>query len=180
MKNQKQFVVILCLLFAGYLAAAYLFNKTEKIGVVQMDKLVYEFKGMKEASERYSHKMKAWTAQSDSLEERLKALLYQIRIDSVNRDQARLKKNVETFLLVKQSYAEYIQNTQEKAREEDEEMTLGVVNQINEYIRAYAVQEGFDMILINTQQQSVGYVREKTDVTGKVLEYANKKYEGLN
>jgi len=156
------------------------FNTGEKIGVVQMDKLVYDFKGMKEATEKYSSKLRSWSAESDSLENNLKALLQQIRFDSISMDRERLERDIRTFRLFKRSYAEHIQNSEEKVLKEDKEMTLGVVNQLNEYIKAYAMKEGFAVIFINTQQQSVGYVKEKTDVTLKILAYANNKYDGVN
>lgn len=179
MEKYKNTALLICLIVSAYMVLDKIINRTQKIGVIQMDKLVYDFKGMKEATEKYSIKMKRWSAESDSLEGKLQGLLTQIRLDSINKDRNKLNRDIEAFVLYKRSYTEYVQNSQEKAQEEDKEMTLGVVNQVNEYIKAYAQQEGFDVILTNTQQQSVGYVKGMTDVTGNVLDYANKKYEGV-
>jgi len=179
MKNYNNIAISLCLIFSIYLVVDWIVNKTQKIGIVQMDKLIYDFNGMKEATDKYAAKMKHWSSESDSLEGKLQELLTQIRLDSLNKDKNKLNRDIQTFFLYKKSYTQYIQNTEENAKEEDKDMTLGVVNQVNEYIKSYAVEKGFDVILTNTQQQSVGYAKEMVDVTGQVLAYANKKYEGV-
>ena len=58
-------------------------------------------------------------------------------------------------------------------------MTVGVINQINEYMKSYAAEKGYDMILCNNNQyQNVGFAKEQIDITKQMLEYANKKYDG--
>lgn len=179
MKNYKNIILFFCLILSTYLLVDKLIHKPIKIGVVQMDKLVYEFKGMKEATMKYSNKMKQWGSQSDSLERKLEELLNQIKLDSINKDKNKLKQDIQRFVLYKRTFSDYVQNSEIKAQEEDKEMTLGVVNQLNEYIKSYASEKGYDIILTNSQQQSIGYTIEKVDITVLMLDYANKKYEGL-
>ena len=180
MKNTGNIALILCIAFAIYLTTEKIAGSNDcKTGVVQMDKLIYDFKGMKEATEKYTAKMNSWSSQSDSLETRLKVLYEQIRIDSLNKDQAKLDKDIKAFMIFKQSYAGYMRNMQENADKEDKQMTIGVVNQVNEYIKEYAKANGYDLILCNSQQQSVGYAKEQVDITQKLLEFANNKYEGI-
>lgn len=180
MKNLTNILLIVSLSISAYLLADNFFgSSSKKIGVVQMDKLVYDFKGMKEATEKYTKKMTSWSNQKDSLEKRLQELYNQIRIDSVNKDQAKLSRDIQIFMIFKQSYIDYTQNLDINADKEDKEMTAGVMNQVNEYIKNYAKEEGYDMILCNNAQyQSVGFGKEQIDITQKMLEYANKKYEG--
>lgn len=179
MKNTGNIALIICIALAIYMVAEKFTGSSNcKTGIVQMDKLVYEFKGMKEATENYAGKMNKWNAQSDSLESRLKFLYGQIRLDSLNKDQAKLDKDIKVFMIFKQSYAEYMHSVQENAGKEDKQMTIGVINQVNEYIKEYAGEKGYDLILCNSQQQSVGYAKEHIDITQKVLEFANNKYEG--
>ncbi len=151
----------------------------KKIGVISMEKLVYDFKGMKDATEKYTKKMSSWDAQTDSLEKKLQHMYNEIRIDSINKDRQKLNKDIRVFLVFKQSYMEYVQNIQAKAEKEDKNMTVGVMNQINEYIKSFAKEEGFDLILCNNAQyQNVGFSKDGIDVTQRLLEYANKKYAG--
>lgn len=143
-----------------------------------MDKLVYEFKGMKEATNRYSKKVKRWTDQSDSMQIKLKELYNQIHVDSIAGNKTKLERDIQTFLTFKQSYTAYLEKIDGYAENEDREMTLGIINQLKAYIEAYAEKEGFDLILLNTQQQNVGFAKKSLDVTVDVLEFANKNYEG--
>jgi len=179
MKNTGNIALVLCIAVIAWLAGErFSGGATKKIGVVQMEKLVYDFKGMKEASRKYELKMNGWGKQSDSLENRLRTLYSEIRLDSLNRDKKKLERDIETFMILKRTYAEQTEKMRENAAEEDKQMTIGVINQINEYMKAYAVEEGYAVILCNSEQQSVGHADEKTDITEKFLEYANKKYEG--
>lgn len=164
----------------AYLVADKLTNPAaHKIGIVQMEKLVYDFKGMKEATRSYALKTERWNTENDSLENKLKQLYQQLRIDSLQKNTAALKKDVQLFIAFKRSYTEYAQQLQETAAKEDKQMTLGVINQVNDYMQRYAKQYNYDVILCNSDQQSVGYAKEHIDITGQVLDFANRQYEGL-
>jgi outer membrane protein len=178
MKYTGNIALILSIAIGIYLMKEKMTTSSKKIGVVQMDKLVYEFKGMKEATERYTVKINKWNAESDSLKRRLQGLYEQLKLDSLNHDKTKLNKDIQVFLLFKQSYLDHAGRAEENAQKEDREMTLGVVNQVNEYIEKYAKSEGYDVILCNSDQQNVGYAKEKVDVTQEVLEFANKEYSG--
>lgn len=180
MKHTATIALILCLALAAFVITDKLTNSTaKKIGVVQMEKLVYDFKGMKEATEHYKNKLEQWKLQSDSMETKLKELYSQIRMDSLSRDQARLNKDINTFMIFKQAYADYVQATQERADRDDKQMTMGVINQVNEYMKLYAEKHGYDVIFCNSTQQSIGYAKDALDVTKDVLEFSNKQYEGV-
>jgi Skp family chaperone for outer membrane proteins len=165
MKKIPSIVLALSAVISIYLLVdKFTGSSAKKIGVVQMEKLVYDYKGMKDATEKYTRKMNSWNA---------------IRIDSINKDQQKLNKDIQLFLVFKQSYMENAQNMQANAEKEDKNMTLGVVNQVNEYIKSYAKDKGYDLILCNTDQyQNVGFSKEQLDITKDLLEYANRKYAG--
>ncbi len=162
-----------------FLVADKIFGKhTNRIGVVQMEKLVYEFKGMKEATAKYTSKLDKWNAESDSLQSRLKQMYDQIKLDSLSNDKEKLNRDVKAFVLFRQSYVDYTQNMQANAENEDKQMTIGVVNQVNEYIKKFAEEKGYDIILCNSQTQSVGYAKEQNDITPEILAFANAGFEG--
>jgi outer membrane protein len=151
-----------------------------KIGVVDMDKLVYEFRGMKEATNNYTNKMTDWTKESDSIENQLRKYVQDIKMDSLNGDKKKLNLDKQRFILLRKTYFEFQQKIQEKSQQEDQKMTSGVINQIKSYMEEYAVKNGFELILTNTQMQSVGYVRSVHDITHDVLIYSNDRFEGEN
>ncbi|MCE3297054.1 MAG: outer membrane protein (OmpH-like) [Crocinitomicaceae bacterium] len=151
-----------------------------KIGIVQMEKVVYDFKGMKEATKDFTGKMDSWSAETDSLKKKLEFFLYEIKLDSINGDKAKLEKDKQKFLLLRSSYIELQQKLTQQSQQEDQQMTIGVVNQLKQYMKEYAEENGYDLIISNTQMENVGYVGKSFDITDEVLSYANKKYEGEN
>lgn len=166
-----------CLIFVAYL----LFLKSgniAKIGVVDMDKLVYDFRGMKEATAFYTGKVEDWKHESDSLENELNQLVKEIKLDSLNGNMKKAAVDRQKFMLLRKNYYDFQQKIQEKSQSEDQQMTIGVINQLKAYMKDYATANGFELILTNTQMQSVGYVRSVHDITEDVLKYANEKYEG--
>jgi Skp family chaperone for outer membrane proteins len=180
MKYTGHIALIFSLSITIYLIADYCTGKAgAKTAVVQMDQLVYEFKGMKEASSDYGRKLDIWKRESDSLEQQLRGLYQQLREDSIRQDHRRLRQDLARFALLRRSYAEHAQNSQQHAEEKDREMTLGVINQLNEHIKNYAELQGYTVVLCNNgQQPSVGYAAGQADITKEVLAYANARYEG--
>jgi len=171
------------LILALILSVLYVVDKldnsgSQKFGVVQMDELVYEYQGMTDATKEYTNKMDEWSAQSDSIKSLLQNMLMEIKMDSITNDQTKLLVDQQRFMLMQQQYYQFQQNIQQKSTEEDQQMTIGVVNQLKEHIKLYAEENGYDLIIANTQLQNVGYVNDVTDLTQQVLDYANSKYEG--
>ncbi len=153
-------------------------GNSDKVGVVQMEKLVYDYQGMKDATEEYTAKMNAWQGQSDSLESMLQRIYTEMKMDSIEGDLQKLRKDQERFVLIQQQYYQYQENVQKKAKEEDEQMTSGIINQLNECIKKYAKQNGYSMIIANTQMENVSYVEDAQDLTDEILDFANSQYNG--
>lgn len=180
MKNTGNIALIVCSFIISFLLIdKFNSHQTHKIGVVQMSKLVYEFKGMKEATEKYSQQMNEWSRESDSLEKSLKNAYEQIQIDSTKNNKTRLKDDIERFARLRNVYFTRKESIKEDAQERDREMTLGVISQVNECLKTFAAKNGYDLVLCNTEQQTVGYQKEMMDITNAVLEFANRHYEGL-
>jgi len=177
-KNTSYIAILLSILIGAYLINEKRSSTSYKIGVIQMEKLVYDYQGMKEATKKYNTKMDLWSNQADSIETNLKQLYNQVRLDSINGNQEEIMKNQQRFYLVQRSYYEFKQNIDQKAQEEDQKMTIGVINQLKEHIKAYAQQEGYQLIISNTQLQNVGYVEAEIDVTDELLIFANTSYQG--
>lgn len=143
-----------------------------------MDELVYEFEGMKEATEEYTSKMNQWEAESDSLKKGLDQLLYEIKLDSINQDIQKSQSDKQKFMLLRQKYYTLQQGIDSKAQEEDQKMTSTVMRQLNEYVEKFGEEKEYDLIITNTQLNNIGYAKESIDITTEVLTYVNTKYNG--
>ncbi len=177
-KYTGNIALIVSLIVLGIIVYQYIDNRNKKIAVVQFQNLVYEYQGMKDATKKYVDKMDRWSGQIDTLEGNLKKMIEEIKIDSINHDRKKTEIDYKKFLLKRQTYFEYKEKLEQKSADEDKKMTQGVINQINEYIKEYALKEGIDIIISNTQEQNIGYVNESIDITKKVLEFANERYRG--
>lgn len=178
MKNTGNIALIISIVAIIIVGYNQFISPSKKIGIVQMEELVYNYQGMKDATEKYNIKMTAWSEKIDSLENSLKGLYNEIKLDSINGDKNKLIKDQQQFYFLQKSYYEYKQNITQKAQQNDEEMTTGVINQLKEHMKTFAQEEGFDLIISNTQLQNVGYVEAEMDITQQLLQYANNKYEG--
>ena len=152
----------------------------KKIGVVEMDKLVFEFKGMKDATQDFTLNVKEWSAEQEGMETKLNHYLDEMKMDSLNNDTKKLKIDQQKFLILRKNYMEFDKTIKEKSQSKDQEMTVGVINQLKSYMKEFAEENGYDIILTNTQMQSIGYVKSVNDITQDVLAYSNAKYEGKN
>ncbi|MDI9341684.1 MAG: OmpH family outer membrane protein [Sediminibacterium sp.] len=174
----------IALIISVLLAAYVIYDKVgapsvKKVGYIEMDKLVFEYKGMKEATARYEQKLKSWNKQQDSLKEEVMKVYHQLKVDSLAHDKQKLKDDVRRFQYLREGYANYAQQLEAKAGEEDNTLTAGVINQLNEHIKTFAETNGFDVVLCSSPQNyNVGYAREKINITKQVLDFANKAYEG--
>ncbi len=182
MKYTGTLALVLCLLVIGYLV----YDKTsgqnlKRVGYVDMDKLVSDYKGTKEATQRYEKKVKTWTQESDSLKQEVMRVYEQLRLDSLANNTTGIKTNVKRFMYLRERYMKYAQDLEAKAGEADNSMTSAVITQINEHIKTYAEQNGFDVVLCNTTQSyNVGYAKARINITTEVLTFANIAYEGGN
>lgn len=179
MKNSGNICLILVFLIIGYLIYDRLSNsQNKKIAVIQLQDLVYGYQGMKDATKTYTAKMDKWSAQTDSLENYLKELIQEIRLDSIKSDKNKLIKDQQIFMYKRQMFFDYKEKIENGAQAEDKKMTSGVVNQVQEHIKEFAKENGYDLIISNTEMQNVGYAKDAMDVTKELLEFANKKYNG--
>ena len=80
MKYTANIALALSIAIIVFIVTDKLINKQYKIGIVQMEQLVYEYQGMKDATETYNAKMDKWSNQTDSLENMLK----NFNVDIVN------------------------------------------------------------------------------------------------
>ena len=66
----------------------------------------------------------------------------------------------------------------EKASQEDSEMTSQVIEQVNAYITKFGQDNGYQIIMAATEYGNVAYADESLDKTDKVLEGLNNSYNG--
>lgn len=174
--NSKNLIAVIAL-FAGCIGL-FAWNKmsTPKIAYVRTGEVVDKYIGMKEARNLYKDKMGKWQANIDTLKNDYYKVLNQYNQEATKLP-AKEKAEREAYLQKQEmNIRQYAASLDEKAKEEDDKLTQGVLNQINSYVKEYGEQNGYDLILGTTLEGNVLYGKDGIDVTDKVLKGLNESY----
>lgn len=178
MKNSVLIVItallLLNLCYSGYLH--YRLSGATRIGVVRMDQLVYAYAGMQDASQVYADQMVLWSRQADSLQGLLQTTYKNFHRDSSRRNTAVLPAYKQDMQRYRSQLVAFQQNIKQAAAQKDQHMTQGVLNQIRAHIQSYGEEFHYDVLIATRETQDLSYVRQATDLTDEILEYANEKY----
>jgi outer membrane protein len=157
-----------------------LYNQLTQNDLVFVDsaKLINNYKGMADARKAYQQKAVVWQANVDTLVSEI-----QNDLKKFEKENARMtvkERDLTRQLLQnkQKQLADYQNATREKAAQEDRQMTKGVVNEINQYIKEYGKRNKLKIILATTDYGNIAYAQEGIDITDEILEGLNKKYEG--
>ena len=90
---------------------------------------------------------------------------------------AKEKQLSEELLGTKQrQLVEYQRALQEKARQEDNQMTQGVIQQVNAYLERFGKSHNYRIIMAATNAGNIVYAQEGLDITQEVLKGLNAEY----
>lgn len=146
------------------------------VAFVRSAELVYKYGGMREAQERYQGKESLWKKELDSLESEYRAALGQYVDEQHRLPIVEQKAREESLRFKKASLEEYKWKMQQRAANEDKELTQGVLNQINSFVEDYGKEHGYDIILGTTSTGSLLFGEPGFDITEEVLKSLNQHY----
>ena len=174
----KKFIVLLFLVILNCGAVAFVYFKTPRIAYVYNNRILTEYKGVKEGRGVYQKKVSEWQSNLDTLSK-----AYTSEASAFEYSKGKLssqeRSRVEQILLrKKQELVSYKSAIEEKASAEEREMIEGLLSQINSFVAEYGEQSGYDYVFGVTENGNLMYAVKGNDVTDKVIEALNKKYEG--
>lgn len=82
-----------------------------------------------------------------------------------------IQKQQESYYLKEKQYSE--DNTAQAQKYTDE-----VWKQLNQYIKEYGAENGYDYIIGTTGEGNLMYAKEKHDISKDLVEFVNGKYQG--
>lgn len=155
--------LVLTIILFVFLISIY--NKTKKTGFVITSELFTSFK---------------MTTEIDSDIKKIE-LSKQAILDSLTLDWERKKEKNESvffetqkkFLQKKQQFADDLSRLKQNSIDK-------VNKQINQYCIDYAEENGYDIIFGANGQGSLMYANDSDNLTKVMIEYINKKYEGVH
>lgn len=149
-----------------------------KIAFVHTNDLLEDYIGMKEASDKYLRKFDNWQSSIDSLQKKLYMEINNYKLDSLKYTIAEKLKRKEKIRLLQYELQELNNKVKENLNNEDQALTMGVLNQVNSYIQEYGKRKSYTVIMGTLETGSILYGKEAIDITDEVLEGLNKNYLG--
>ena len=177
--NIVSIVSIVLSLAAIAFAAIVYFNKKEIVYVDSM-KLITNFKGAKVAKDAYEKKIAVWKANIDTLTMETNREIAKYEKEKKGMS-AREQKLSEQLIGTKQQQLEsYRQATAENASKEDQLVTGKVFKEINDFLKQYGEQKGYEFIMAATSAGNIVFAKKGNDITDEVLEKMNAEYQATH
>lgn len=170
--------IVLSLAAIAFAAIVY-FNKKEIVYVDSM-KLITNFKGAKVAKDAYEKKIAVWKANIDTLTMETNREIAKYEREKKGMS-AREQKLSEQLIGTKQQQLEsYRQATAENASKEDQLVTGKVFKEINDFLKQYGEQKGYEFIMAATSAGNIVFAKKGNDITDEALEKMNAEYQATH
>lgn len=166
---------ILSIIFLLSLAASCTHEKKAdvslKVAVVQVPKLYSEFQYHKEIKKEMQQKAERLNSQKDSIK-----FLYVTFKEKLNQKEAVSLDDEKRLESLRITYNDLLNQVQQKLQKESEEYDHQIASQLNDYIKAFAEEKGYD-IVYGHYESNILYAKDHYDVTDQLIEYVNHKYQ---
>lgn len=144
----------------------YSCNKQEKSGYLVTQEVFDKFKGTEEVRTKLG-----------SLQEKQKSILDSLRLE-INALEAKGKGKDEIVNNKKQTYSRLLTEFSQSNQEQQDQYTEGLWKQINQYVSEYGKQHSYKYIYGADGSGTIMYADSTLNITSKIVEYMNSKYEG--
>jgi outer membrane protein len=179
--NQKVVIrlLVVCnvVLVVAMLSCCFFTMHKEKSAFVNSSKVLAQFMGMKETQEAYQKKIADKQAKLDTMQAQID------KEEEVYQEKQKELPAKERQLIEEQLYKSkehFIKQKQEWEKEvtiEGNELTQGMLNQINTYIESYAKEHGYLLVHGSSSSGSILYADPSVDITEEIIKGLNAQYK---
>lgn len=145
---------------------------------IDTNKLLNGYQGMIDARADFQKKAAVWKSNIDTLAAEVEKSIKDYEKESTKMTDKEKELSRELIGTKQKQLADYQRAMQDKAAQEDNQMTKLVLDQVNAYISKYGKEHGYSIVLATTETGNIAYADEGLDITDKVLEGLNKEYTG--
>jgi outer membrane protein len=174
MNNIFKFFLIVTFIVITMITYHMFFNKKEKIGFVDLPKLMNEFKMKKELENDLTKIKEARQGVIDSLELELKILARQLE-DSRKGN----KMEMNAFQVKRENYFNKKKSFEEDIEKIASQFNTQIANQINQYVKDFGLKNHYTMILGAEGSGVLMYAVEDKNITGEAIKFINESYSGV-
>lgn len=144
-----------------------------KIAFVNNNLLYKEFKGKVELEKKFIKEKESEQVYLDSLYMEVKVLDDKIKSTGTKDEKQRL-----LLIEKKKAFDRLASDFNGRNKQLEDKYLDQIWNQINQYIKDYGKEKGYDFILGAQGNGSLMFAVDSRDITKEVSEYCNKKYDG--
>jgi outer membrane protein len=165
-------------------AAAFIFsvlNFFDKERIVYVDslRLVANYDGAKSAKKTFQKKVSVWKSNVDSLTKELNAHIERYEKEKKSLSKKDLQVSEELIQTRQTQLENYQQVISEGAQKEDREITTAVLKEVNDFLKRYGKQKGYQFILSANTVGNIVYADPSNDKTDEVIEKLNEEYKSM-
>jgi len=168
----KRFVLFF-LMISGILLGG-----TIKIGYVDSNRILAEYKGTKDLEAQYNKVIQEWQKKAEDMKKDILDMQSELQSQSLLlSDDAKMRK-MEELQTKQQKYEQFLQDIwgpNGKAKQKNEEIMKPLIEKINTILQKIGKDKGYT-IIFDIAGGSVVYTEEGLDLTDKVLEELNKEF----
>ncbi len=155
---------------------AALFSKNMKIGFIRSDVIFKDFRGTKDAQDKYDKEVAKWEQDAAEKEKKIKELEEQQEKQGLLMSSEKKKSLQEEISRLKVEYKEFVYKVFGQggdAFKKNTEYTKPILKQINAILDEIGKNEGYDFIFDATAGGLV-YARDAYDLTDRLIKELNK------
>ena len=170
-------VAILALVLGAFSLFLNVSSSTQQV-YVDVNKLLEGYSRTATVRAEYETKAATLRANVDSLVGNWQQELKDYEKERASLSKKELELKQELLATRQQQINNYQQAVQKQLQEEDQKVTQTVINDINDFVKTYGKEKGYEIILGATGSGTLMYADEATDLTKDVLTQLNAQYEG--
>lgn len=158
-------ITVLLILYSGIFS--------QKVGYVDSARLIEEYTPYQEAQVILLDRYKSNQNQLESVREKYIAL--RTSLDSLSEGSVEYQNSIKNLNSVSNEYQTLQENLEKQLKDEDENLTIGVINQLNAEIAAFAKENGYKIILGTANEGTIVFGDPSADITEDVSSYLKSK-----
>ncbi|MEO1054883.1 MAG: OmpH family outer membrane protein [Bacteroidota bacterium] len=176
--NNKLQLTLLAILTVGMGFLYYQQFTTQKTVYVDSARLLNEYQGMIDARKGYQQKTLTWKANIDTLASETQKAISEYEAGKGKMSKKEKQLSEELIRTKQRQLADYQKAMNEKAVQEDQQLTSMVLEQVNAYLKGHGEEHNYHIILAATDYGNIAYAEDGLDITEEVLVGLNKEYTG--
>ena len=153
-------------------------QKAAKEAFVDNKQVIRKYHGFIEADKLLESKKAKWLGNLDTLEQDVQREIESFKVRSFLSEQER-QSEIARIKGLQQNFLEYKKSIESRLADEEMEMTESVINQLDGYIHEFGAANDYKMIHGVTDMGNILYADSATDVTASLIDYVNKRYDGI-